>query len=178
MRGVREAWMLIPIPTQYPRNNNRPHVLLKVVALNRLYSAGVLAVHDVAYHIHRQAQDIDAALDIGAPEIVDRIAKVTISATGGEINYWSFGAKYCSWHNPDAYLLWDSRVRRYLHSLKGTEFAHPDLWTRYAEFKELMSNFCRRYQLESLNFKEIDKFLWKYGEKPENAESATSGKQI
>ncbi len=42
---------------QYHGNNNHPHVLLKVVALNRLYSAGILAVHDAANHIYQQAQE-------------------------------------------------------------------------------------------------------------------------
>ena len=60
---------------QYRGNNNHPHVLLKVVALNRLYSAGILGVHDAAYHIYQHAQEIDAALTDGAPEAVDRIQR-------------------------------------------------------------------------------------------------------
>src|SRR5208282_2233175 len=64
---------------QYPGNNDLPHVLLKVVALNRLYSTQIFAVLDVARHIHRHAQEIDSALAAGSPEIVEKIAKVTLS---------------------------------------------------------------------------------------------------
>ena len=63
---------------QYPSNNNLPHVLLKVVALNGLYAAQILAVEEVARHIHRQAPEIDAALHAGSLVIVDKIAKVAI----------------------------------------------------------------------------------------------------
>jgi hypothetical protein len=93
---------------QYPRNNDCAHVLLKVVALNRLYSAGILSVYDVADHIC--VQEMDAALSDGEPEVVDRIAKVTISSSGKQRGFWSFATKYCSWHNQASYPIWDSRV--------------------------------------------------------------------
>ena len=127
-RALRELF------TQYPRNNDRAHVLLKVVALNRLYSAGILAVYDVANHICQQ--EIDAALSNGAPEVVDKIAKVTISSSGKQRGFWSFATKYCSWHNQASYPMWDSRVCRYLRclnkyllSLNETPFGDPDYWT-------------------------------------------------
>src|ERR1700683_3664825 len=108
-RALRELF------TQYPRNSDRAHVLLKVVALNRLYSAGILAVYDVANHICQQ--EIDAALSNGAPEVVDKIAKVTISSSGKQRGFWSFATKYCSWHNQPSYPMWDSRFCRYLRCL-------------------------------------------------------------
>ncbi len=152
--------------SQYPRNDNRAHVLLKVVALNRLYSAGIFAVYDVADHIYLQAKEIDAGLEIGNPEIVDKIQRVTIRATGKQRKFWSFATKYCSWHNQAEYPMWDTRVCRYLCSLGVEEFAHPDAWTRYADFKKLISDFRARYHLESFTFKQIDMFMWKYGAPP------------
>ena len=68
--------------SQYPRNSDHSHVLLTVVALNRLYSTQIFAVHDVARHIHQQAQDVDFALATGSPEIVDKIARVTLRING------------------------------------------------------------------------------------------------
>jgi hypothetical protein len=161
---------------QYRRNDNHSHVLLKVVALNRLYSTQILAVHDVARHIYQQAQDIDSSLaigscKIGSPEIVDRIAKVTISATGRQRANYSFATKYCSWHRPDSYPIWDDRVRRYLQSLRRTPFAtflrpKGNLWDHYPEFVKLMSDFRDFYRLGQFTFKDIDKFLWSAGEEP------------
>lgn len=146
---------------QYPTNDNEAHVLLKVVTLNTLYSTNILAVHDVAHHIH--SQDVDSDLRVGAPDIVDRIAKVTITTTGKERNNWSFATKYCSWHNPASYPIWDSRVQRYLRSLKGTPFEHPDNWTHYREFVNLMASFRASYGLSKFTFREIDKFLYLHG---------------
>lgn len=154
---------LLELFSQYPGNDNRAHVLLKVVALNRLYSAGILAVYDVANHIHQHSQEIDKGLSIGNPEVVDMIHKITISTTGKERKFWSFATKYCSWHNQNEYPMWDKRVCSYLCSLGVKEFAHPDAWTRYADFKELISSFRTRYRLESFTFKQIDMFMWKYG---------------
>lgn len=167
--------------SHYPRNDNLAHVLLKVAAVNSLYSAGVLDVGKVARHIYQQAPEVDAALKIGASDIVDRIAKghnVRKGRTGKEIHFWSFATKYCSWHNPSSYPLWDSRVCRYLSSLKKTKYAevsHPDLWECYADFKDLISRFRTLAGLESFTFKEIDAFLWKYGEKAKRTKRATSG---
>lgn len=148
---------------QYPRNDRQSHVLLKVVALNRLYSCGILAVHDVAGHIYQQAGDVDRGLAGGSADIVDKIAKVTIVATGKQRNFWAFATKYCSWHNLSTYPIWDSRVAKYLRSLQGTPFSRPDDWTRYQDFVNLMSRFREHYGLGSFTFKEIDKFLWLHG---------------
>jgi hypothetical protein len=156
---------------QFPRNDSPSRVLLKVVALNRLYSTNILAVYDVAQHIAQHAADIDPALSIGSPEIVDRIGKVTISVTGKQRTNYSFATKYCSWHNRAAYPIWDSRVDWYLRSLKNSPFAarigtNPHLWEHYAEFLRTMTAFREFFGLQSFSFKEIDKFLWRYGVKP------------
>lgn len=149
--------------TQYPENQCRSHVVLKVVALNRIYSAGVLAVYDVAQHIHARAREIDEGLKAGDSSVVETIHKVRISKTGKERKFWSFATKYCSWHNPEKYPIWDSRVVNYLRSLGKGEFAHPDAWTKYAEYRALIDAFRTHYQLEEFTYKQIDMFMWKYG---------------
>jgi hypothetical protein len=181
---------------QYPTNDDEAHVLLKVVALNRLYSTNILAVWDVARVIYEHRQEVDGALkaDPPSPEAVDQIAYVTILATGKQRKNWSFATKYCSWHRPESYPIWDSRVARYLRSLKGSEFTRPDNWTdypqfadyggraadgrwrpdnwtHYREFAVLMNRFRDFYNLRSFTFKEIDKFLWLSGEELMNRRS-------
>jgi hypothetical protein len=156
---------------QYPRNDNESHVLLKVVALNRLYSTNIFAVYDMAHHIWQQAQEIDSDLEGGVPDIVDKIAHVRISTTGKDRINYSFATKYCSWHNQASYPIWDSRVDRYLRSLRQTTFAkflnpHGDLWNCYPEFVKLMTSFRDFYGLGSFSFKQIDKFLYAHGVKP------------
>lgn len=149
---------------QYPENGSLAQVLLKVVSLNRLYSTQILAVMDVAKHIHHHAKEIDAGLSTGSPELVEMIGLVTIDATGKERYNYSFATKYCSWHNAAAYPIWDSRVDRYLWQLQKQEkFApnleHADLWV-YPRFCRVMNAFRSYYKLESFTFKQIDKFLW------------------
>ncbi len=156
---------------QYPGNNDLRHVLLKVVALNSLYSVQIFVysttipdVEDVARHIYRNAQSIAIPPAVGSPEIVDSMARVTIPKKADR-NYFSFATKYCSWHNPESYPIYDSRVDKYLWSLQKqdhfakTEFVHADLWD-YPNFLEVMVFFRNFYNLGAFTFKEIDKFLW------------------
>ena len=159
---------------QYPGNSDLRHVLLKVVALNSLYSTQITAhsaklpnVVDVAQHICRNAKKIDSALAAGSPEIVETIAWVSVSNKKDRNNF-SFATKYCSWHNPEAYPIYDSNVQRYFEHLQkqiafsggfNVSAAH---WT-YAEFRGAMNDIRERYDLGAFTFKEIDKFLWLYG---------------
>lgn len=171
---------------QYPTNDDEAHVLLKVVALNRLYSTHILAVEDVARLIYEHRQEVDGALkaDPPSPEAVDKIVELTFRRMGK--HFWVFATKYCSWHRPESYPIWDSRVLLYLQSLKGSSFTlpdnwteypqfvdcggrtaagpwRPDNWTHYREFLALMNRFRDFYNLRSFTFKEIDKFLFLSG---------------
>jgi hypothetical protein len=150
---------------QFPGNSDLSHVLLNVVALNRLYSTQILAVMDVTQHIHRNAQDIDSALGAGSPQIVNKIARVTISVSGKERNNFSFATKYCSWHNPEAHPIWDSRVDRYLWTLQKQDHFAPFLTANadlrdYPKFREVIMAFRDFYGLGSFTFKDTDKFFW------------------
>jgi hypothetical protein len=174
---------------QYPTNDDEAHVLLKVVALNKLYATNILAVRPVARHIYEHAEEVDRALkgNPPSPEVVDQIVAFTKPATGRQ--EWVFATKYCSWHRPESYPIWDSRVALYLRSLKGSPFTRPDNWTdypqfadydgrwrpdnwtHYGEFAVLMNRFRDSYNLRSLTFKEIDKFLFLSGEELRNRRS-------
>jgi hypothetical protein len=111
---------------QYPTNDNEAHVLLKVTTLDSLYSTWVFDLHGMAEQIHQHVKPIDAALIQGAPGIVDEIARFLLDKTGKK--FYSFATKYCSWHNPSAYPIWDGNVSRYLASLKNNHL--PNQTTR------------------------------------------------
>ncbi len=75
------------------------------------------------------------------------------------------------------YPIWDSRVRRYLSALSrqlknaddaGLLGTNPHLWTLYPEFVESITGLRRRSRLAAFPFKDIDKFLWKFGRDPED----------
>jgi hypothetical protein len=154
----------------YPTNDNETHVLLKVTALNRLYFGGIFDVHGMAAQIHQDVKIIDAALIQGAPGIVDKIARFLLHKTPDK--FYAFATKYCSWHNPSAYPIWDGNVCRYLSCLKNTPFAKPDNWERYAQFVSFMAHFREYYNLDAFGFKDIDKFLWTHGAEPRKSANA------
>lgn len=151
---------------QYPDNTDLRHVLLKVVAVNALYHTNIYALDTVARHIHTRSKEIDTALASGSPQVVDTIAKVIVR--GKVHNFFSFATKYCSWHHPDKYPIYDSRVDSYLWNLQqqnrfAAAFIHPHLWD-YPRFHNIMVTFRDFHGLGSFSFKEIDKFLYLQGE--------------
>lgn len=91
---------------QFPGNTDPAQVLLKVAALNSLYATQIYAVVSVARHI--AGLDIDAHLNTGSPDAVDLIATVDIS--GKQRRNFSFATKYCNWHNPVSYPIYDTQV--------------------------------------------------------------------
>jgi hypothetical protein len=150
--------------SSYPLNTNPGHVLLKVVALNRLYSAGVLAVEALADHIYQNGEEIDLALNSGDSSAIDKISRIRIQ--GREFSFFSFATKYCNWHRHEIYPIYDSRVDQYLWSLQkhsrfSADFEHrADICKDYTRFLEIMNDLKGYYELQSFTFKEIDKFLW------------------
>jgi hypothetical protein len=152
--------------TQYPNNTDLRHVLLKVVAVNALYHTCIYALDIVARHIQAHGTEIDAALKNGSLEIVDKIAKVNVQ--GKTHNFFAFATKYCSWHQPDKFPIYDGRVDAYLWQLQNQSrfspgFIHPHLWD-YPKFHRIVVHFRDAHGLEAFSFKQIDKFLYLQGE--------------
>jgi hypothetical protein len=158
----------------YPANTVEWQVLLKVVTLNRLYWTNILDVHGMAKRICESRAQIDAALNAASPEIVDLIATF-----GQKRIEYSFASKYCSSHRPDAYPIWDSRVRSYLLRLRRREKlkflgTNPYLWNEYGEFVEMINGLRAHYQL-ACSLKDLDKFLYTHGKGTDKAAGAESG---
>jgi len=149
---------------RHPSNSDPRHVLLKVVAINALYHTCIFALDVVARHIHEHHKEIDAALAAGSPEIVEKIARVTVK--GKIYNFFSFATKYSSWQNPAAFPIYDAHVDHCLWTLQHhnhfASFLHPDLWN-YPKFLKIMTDFRTFHGLNDFTFKEIDKFLYLEG---------------
>ena len=152
----------------HPANDNPSHVLLKVAALNSLYATRILAVLKLATHIAGQGAAIDAALASGSPEAVDAVAR--LSTGERDFTFYSFASKYCNWHQPNLYPVYDGRVDKYLWSLKKqgifqTEaFSHREDLYSYPQFCLIVTVFREQFGLGQFTFKQIDKFLWSQGE--------------
>jgi hypothetical protein len=155
---------------QYPHNAQPAQVLLKVTALNTLYStqiplysARIPIIFEVVQHIVNLG--IDSDLERGDDGLVNRISRMEIPAKAIRYNY-SFATKYCSWNNPNAYPIYDSRVYAYLSHLMKHECLDrlpENDWGEYPKFKRMIKRFQERYGLGNFTFKEIDKFLYLQG---------------
>ena len=110
--------------SQYPANHDLRHVLLKVVALNSLYSTQIFVhsakvpnIEDAARHIHQHAEEVDLALAAGSPGIVDGIARVTIPGKMNR-NYFLVCDQVLQLAQTRVVPIWDSNVERYLGRLQ------------------------------------------------------------
>jgi hypothetical protein len=164
-------WVLTELFQKFPENTDFGEVIVKTKVLNVLYSTQIRAVNIVARHICSLA--IDPDLRAGKPEIVDRIAMVQLT---DKTRYnVSFASKYCNWHNPTAYAIYDGNVEACLWHYKKqaasfaaalTErgIAFPRYGYDYAEFVRIVNAFRDAYKLTSFTYKQLDKLLWSLGD--------------
>ena len=144
---------------------------MKTKVLNVLYSTQIRAVKIVARHICSLAIDLD--MRAGKPEIVDRIAKVQLKEkTRSNI---SFASKYCHWHHPAAYPIYDGNVKACLwyykkqggsfaDTLADRSIAFPQYGYDYVEFVRIVNAFRDAYKLTPFTYKQLDKLLWSLGD--------------
>ncbi len=81
-------------------------------------------------------------LDTGSVQLVDMIARVRVGEDK-QRNYLSFASKYCTWHRPKSYPIYDSRAEKCLWAYKlqfGLRFARKDLW----EYSGFAGPQCQR----------------------------------
>ncbi len=145
------------------KNEKIEHVLAKVVTINALYHARVLDVdlHALALHIHG-IENLDEKLKRGDLNVVDEIWK----SKGTRQHYFSFATKFCSWHNQDAYAIYDTYMWEALCVYRKAKsgFAFKDAECKdYSCFHAVVKRFQATYDLGDCSLKKIDKFLWLLG---------------
>ena len=145
--------------SHHPQNDRIDDVLMKVVLLNGLYNTNVFAVMEMAAHIRRLA--IDESVSVASTEVVGRIAALTIRTKTRR--HYSFATKYCSWHRPEEYPIYDSLVERllwlYQRQTSFSDFRRPQL-QEYEVYKGVISVFREHFLLQQFTFRQLDKFLW------------------
>jgi hypothetical protein len=154
----------------FPANTDLSQVLLKVVALNSIYATNVSLYTADLKRIEKMAQHIfesgvDALIAKGDLSVVDVIAKANLSGKKASY-YYSFASKYCAWQNHSSYAIYDSRARklllRYRRQDKTFQFNCDDAYCYYGykKFYDVVTGFRAHYGLDSLNLRELDKFLY------------------
>ncbi len=154
----------------WPQNTRYEQVLAKVVILNRLYSTNIFDPYTVTQHI--LDQQIDPRLLSGSIALVDELASVAFRKR--TIFLLSFTSKYCAWHQPDHFQIFDSYVEwllwKYQRTFKFAAFRKHDL-RHYASFVNVVDQFRSHFGLAEFTRREIDKFLWYEGTTLWRAES-------
>lgn len=148
----------------YPENVDDGVVLWKVVIINALYRTAIVAPDVLARQLVKK--DIDSLLERGDLGVIDLVADVEF----GNKKRWcySFATKYCNWHKPDAFPIFDSRVRNYLLALNRQErfsdFRAADLDAKsYPRFVAVVDDFRRHFGFTEISYKALDKFLYMQG---------------
>ena len=137
-------------------------VIAKVAVLNALYATRIMNIYPVVNRILEL--DIDARLAAGDETVVDEIAWVRLGKKKRKL--LSFASKYCHWHEPKRFQIFDSRVEAMLLAYRRRYgFAKFRNWElrEYPSFSRIISEFRAFFGLKDFSRKEIDKFLWVEG---------------
>lgn len=117
-------------------------------------------IYEMTKHILKL--NIDKDLQNKSLELISKIADFTNQKGERKVLY-SFATKYCFFHNPSFYIIYDSFVEKKLKSLnnknKFYDFAQKDI-KDYAKFMAIFKSFKSFYGLEAFSNRELDHFLW------------------
>lgn len=162
---------------EYPGHKNRAAVEVKVKLLNLLYSTHILATNRMTTHICG-IYDIDSRMKRGDRSLVKEIACLTIEDK--DYDFYSFATKYCAFHNPKAYPIYDIIVTGVFSRLFEDGNLNPFVYTReqgvkngytkssftaklrdYGFYVTVYNCFMEQYGLkDKLTYREVDAYLW------------------
>jgi len=171
IEGTREADQAVKMVfDHWPGNTHQEQVLIKVVVLNSLYNTALYAVEVVEMAKHIVKQGVDSKFSQGDPTVVEDIRKgheISRGKTNKEWNFYSFATKYCHWHVPSRYVMYDTNLDKALRELnKLLEFCRPfssrELG-QYSTLKEVIDSLAATLTLTSWDYKTLDQALWVYG---------------
>lgn len=151
------AGAMFKVCKDYPNNNNLEEVLIKSAVIDNFSSTNVFDLHSVARHIVQLK--FDERIKSYDPLLVRDISEVEIG--GKKHRFYSFATKYCHYHNPDDYPIYDSYVAKVLcHFYKNIK---EEQLRKYETFKNTLQTFRSDYSLETLSTERLDNFLWQLG---------------
>lgn len=149
----------------YPANESIEGIILKVAALNTVYNTYIPSIYPMAKHIHDL--HIDARLQSGDVNLIGDLMGIDYKREDKivHINHYSFASKYCSFHNPLAFPIYDHYVDKILWHFQCSDHFYPFKRKElkdYPSFKRIILAFQKHYGLKC-NFKELDHYLWLLG---------------
>ncbi len=149
-----------------PYNRSIDDIILKAAALNTVYNTRITSIYPVAQRI--LSLNIDERLRAGDETLVNELMGVDYVINGevSHADHYSFASKYCSFHNSDAFPIYDSYVDAILWHYQNVEhfyvFKHSEL-KDYPKFKRIIRAFQSHFGLEQYTVKQLDQYLWQFG---------------
>lgn len=135
-------------------NDNLRDVTYKVTLLDKLYNCNLKANYaDIAKHI--VSCNIDPDLLEGKTVVVE---KITLSPLKKIL---VFASKYCHFHQPSKFPMWDRYAAEALHRLLGGNYPKEK---NYSKYKADIDGLIQRINPD-LSYKILDQYLWLYGQK-------------
>lgn len=148
-----------------PQNTSFEEVLIKISAMDALYSTMIKDADFVPLAEAVCEQGIDERLQAGELKVVEELVEAGRLATGTQ--YCAFATKYCSFHKPDHYSICDSVVRDMLWHMTNWDYSYfgctKEGMTNYLIFHKCMDEFMALYGLQEFSRREIDRYLWLKG---------------
>jgi hypothetical protein len=140
----------------HPLNNNIEEVLLKCAVIDNFSSTNVFDLYSMAKHIVKK--QIDVRLKENDYSLIDDIATVGLNR-----KFYSFATKYCHYHNPEGFAIYDRYVAKVLCSFPDDfRLVKEEQLRNYKTFIEVLNEFRHHYKL-NLSFNDLDKYLWRLG---------------
>ena len=156
---LEQEYALSTLFQHFYQNNNLQNVLVKVSCLNDFYSTNIRDTYSVAKVIYQL--NIDRRLQNGDLTLVDDIVSAIEKNCKSGRREYSFASKYCSFHCPDVYPIFDSRneeiLREYRKDINISPFT---LRKSYKEYVKIINKYREIFGLECFSYKEIDRFNW------------------
>lgn len=151
-------------------DKNKFHVIIKVAALNKIYSTAITNINPVVEKIVKASNENLTIKSINEYiEFVDKIAKIkwtNSKETSFERNNLSFASKYVHFLSGYTAPIYDSYIWIVINGYLGQKnrekisFKNPK---SYREFYNTFEKFKKDLGLEKYTNYQIDKFLWQYG---------------
>lgn len=153
-------------------DTNKYNVLIKVAALNKIYSTAIVNINPIVEQIIKFSNsETNPKTLIEYISFVDKISKVNWTNEKGkyfERNNLSFSSKYVHFLSDFKVPIYDSYIWIILNGYLGQKNNEKISFESPNSFKEFYSRFEKfkiDLKLEEYSNYTIDKFLWMYGKK-------------
>lgn len=164
-------------------NTNLINVIIKTTILDSFYATRLKMPTKIANHIisiknvdyllkNEKINKYDLSKSYIPPSKPLTVVDI-ISNPPNQYNNFSFATKYCNFHYPGKYIIYDSYIKKFLLRLQKNNFFGSEIKIKYndSSFRKDYTLFHTVYtkflemskldKLENFSFKLIDKYIWR-----------------